>query len=116
MYRNGIFPPITKVIIKEEPKDNDYPKDIPKKQAMYLTTTLPRRSESKLHPVQIYNGHKFVDRRNDKPSGIDLYAWQLKANAQPLYKQLQQARKVLTTHDWMVKSIFFFIEKSDGNN
>lgn len=70
---------------------------------MYLTTTLPRRSESKQHAVQIYNGHKFVDRRNDKTSGIDLYAWQLKANAQPLYKQLQQARKVLTTHDWMVR-------------
>lgn len=69
---------------------------------MYLTTTLPRRSETKLHPVQIYNGHKFVDRRNDKPSGLDLYAWQLKSNAQPLYKQLQQARKVLTTHDWML--------------
>jgi hypothetical protein len=70
---------------------------------MFLTTTLPRRSESKYHPVQIYNGHKFVDRRNDKPSGIDLYAWQLKANSQPLFKQLQTARKVLTTHDWMVK-------------
>ena len=69
---------------------------------MYLTTTLPRHSESKHRPVQIYNGHKFVDRRNDKPTGIDLYAWQLKAQSQPLYKQLQQARKVLSTQDWML--------------
>lgn len=69
---------------------------------MYLTTTLPRHIESKHRPVQIYNGHKFVDRRNDKPCGIDLYAWQLKAQSQPLYKQLQQARKVLTTQDWML--------------
>lgn len=73
-----------------------------KKPIMYLTTTLPRHIESKHRPVQIYNGHKFVDRRNDKPSGIDLYAWQLKAQSQPLYKQLQQARKVLTTQDWML--------------
>lgn len=75
-----------------------------RKPLQFLTTTLPIRSESKLHPVQIYNGHKFVDKRNDKPSGIDLYAWQLRANSQPLFKQLQQARKVLTTHDWMVSS------------
>lgn len=31
-----------------------------------------------------------------------MYAWQLKAQYQPLYKQLQQARKVLTTQDWML--------------
>lgn len=79
-----------------------------KKPVHYLTTTLPKRADGK-HPVQIYNGHKFIDKRNDKPSGIDLYAWQLKANAQPLYKQLQQARKVLTTHDWMVIYIYLYI-------
>ena len=76
-----------------------------KAPVFYLTTTLPRRSESNHHPVQMYNGHKLVDERNDKPSGFDLYAWQLKAQFQPLYKQLQQARKVLTTHDWMVSLV-----------
>lgn len=53
--------------------------------------------------MQVYNGHKFVDRRNEKLNPLDLYAWQLKAQSQPLYKQLQQARKVLTTQDWMVR-------------
>lgn len=74
-----------------------------KKHIQYLTTTLPRVAESKHHSVQIYNGHKFVDFRNKKSLPLDLYAWQLKAQAQPLYKQLQQARKVLTTQDWMVR-------------
>lgn len=75
---------------------------VTKKPVQHLTTTLPRIPESRHHSVQVYNGHKFVDLRNEKLSNLDLYAWQLKAQAQPLYKQLQQARKVLTTQDWMV--------------
>ncbi|KAI8996840.1 hypothetical protein BDB01DRAFT_830488 [Pilobolus umbonatus] len=71
-----------------------------RRSVVYLTTTLPRKSDANDHTVQIYNGHKFTDQRYDKSSDIDLYAWQLRATSQPLYKQLQQARKVLTTHDW----------------
>ncbi|KAF7724690.1 chromatin modification- protein VID21 [Apophysomyces ossiformis] len=65
-------------------------------------TPLLRRSDSKNYPILTYNGHKFLDRRSDKFSTFDLYAWQLRANAQPLYKSLQTARKILTTHDWML--------------
>jgi hypothetical protein len=42
----------------------------------------------------------------DHEEKLDLYAWQLRANFQPLFKSLQTARKTLTTHDWMVKFDF----------
>jgi hypothetical protein len=68
------------------------------------TTTLPRLPQSKKHTVRIYNGITFIDQRNDLPSNdtIGLYEWQLKAQHQPLHKQMQQARKVLTTRDWQL--------------
>ncbi|KAI8137829.1 hypothetical protein BJV82DRAFT_583318 [Fennellomyces sp. T-0311] len=59
-----------------------------------------RRPDAKYYPPQIYNGLLFPDYRSDKTEGLDLYAWQLRANAQPLSKSLQTARKVVMTSDW----------------
>lgn len=53
-------------------------------------------------PVQSYNEVRLEDNRADKSGQLDLYAWTLKAKAQPLFKTLQTARKVLTTQDWNV--------------
>lgn len=52
----------------------------------------------------VYNGIKLSSNTNMKNEfeGIDLYAWKLHATHFPLYKQLQTARKTLTTHDWML--------------
>ncbi|KAI7861721.1 hypothetical protein BDF14DRAFT_259161 [Spinellus fusiger] len=73
----------------------------PRSRVTPLPTIMPlKRSEGDYH-VPIYNGHKFMDKR-EKSEGFDLYAWQLRANAQPLYKTLQTARKILTTNDWML--------------
>jgi hypothetical protein len=33
---------------------------------------------------------------------VDLYAWQLKVQSQPIYKSIQTATKVVTTKDWKV--------------
>lgn len=93
---------------------------------MSRTTTLPRSSQSKQHPVQIYNGHKFVDKRNDIPNKkdhLDLFEWHLKAKQQKLYSHLQEAPKAVLTHDWQIareelKSIKAIerIEKLKKNN
>lgn len=71
-------------------------------------TTIPtqRMLLAKEYQPRSYNGLNFPDYRNDKEEGLDLYAWQVRANAQPLHKSLQTARKVLLSRDWMVsKSI-----------
>lgn len=63
-------------------------------------------STSKDPSVVVYNGVKMSARSPDakaaKQSEFDLYAWKLHADHFPLYKQLQTARKTLTTHDWML--------------
>ncbi|KAI8344610.1 hypothetical protein BC941DRAFT_13442 [Chlamydoabsidia padenii] len=60
----------------------------------------PPPDDSRLTPVQSYNNLRMEDTRGDKSGQLDLYAWTLKAKAQPLLKTLQTARKVLTTQDW----------------
>lgn len=50
----------------------------------------------------VYNGIKLSSNTKSENNEVDLYAWQLRANHFPLYKQLQTARKTLTTHDWML--------------
>ena len=65
-----------------------------------------RRPDAKYYPPQTYNGLLFPDDRSDKTEGLDLYAWQLRANAQPLSKSLQTARKVVMTSDWAVSNIY----------
>ncbi|RCH79783.1 chromatin modification- protein VID21, partial [Rhizopus stolonifer] len=51
----------------------------------------------------MYNGVKLsADPREKNEEGLDLYAWQLRATHFSLFKQLQTARKTLTTHDWML--------------
>lgn len=64
------------------------------------TTWLNLKTASAL----VYNGIKLSDAHSPSPKAdsIDLYAWQLKATHFPLYKQLQTARKTLTTHDWIL--------------
>lgn len=80
------------------------PKPFFKKHAQ--PTTIPvmmKRSESR------YGSSRFDAIEGMSPSGrshsqrhVDLYAWQLKAQSQPIYKALQTASKVLTTKDWKV--------------
>ncbi|KAI8977108.1 hypothetical protein BDF20DRAFT_913480 [Mycotypha africana] len=54
----------------------------------------------------VYNGFKLSDftsatsSKENEP--LNLYAWHLKATYFPLYKQLQTARKTLSTHDWLL--------------
>jgi chromatin modification-related protein VID21 len=55
------------------------------------------------YPIQTYNGIKLPSRTPDQGNGLELYAYHLKVNTQPLYKSLQSARKVLITQDWKVK-------------
>lgn len=51
----------------------------------------------------VYNGIKLSSNASkNEYDGIDLYAWKLHATHFPLYKQLQTARKTVTTHDWML--------------
>ncbi|RCH84245.1 hypothetical protein CU097_000705, partial [Rhizopus azygosporus] len=67
--------------------------------AIPISNTIDPKTASSL----VYNGIKLADANtSSKTSSIDLYAWQLKATHFPLYKQLQTARKTLTTHDWML--------------
>ncbi|KAF9350215.1 chromatin modification- protein VID21, partial [Mortierella sp. AD094] len=73
-----------------------------KKHAQPTTTpTAMKRSESRY-------GSSRYDPMDGMPSSgrpirhVDLYAWQLKAQSQPIYKALQTASKVLTTKDWKV--------------
>jgi hypothetical protein len=54
------------------------------------------------YPIQTYNGAKLPNRTPDQGNGLELYAYHLKVNSQPLYKSLQTARKVLMTQDWKV--------------
>lgn len=61
--------------------------------------------DSKLtNAAAVYNGIELPTTPTIKCENneVDLYAWQLRANHFPLYKQLQTARKTLTTHDWML--------------
>ncbi len=57
-----------------------------------------------INSTAMYNGVKLSNNSNNTKSEneVDLYAWQLRANHFPLYKQLQTSRKILTTHDWML--------------
>jgi len=54
------------------------------------------------YPIQTYNGVKLPNRTPDQGNGLELYAYNLKVNSQPLYKSLQTARKVLMTQDWKI--------------
>lgn len=94
---------LEKQIIKEQPKP---PSTQPVPRPAALRTTIPtfRTEEAREYPPRTYNGINFPDYRRDKDEGLDLYAFQLRANAQPLHKALQTARKTVTTHDWMVRS------------
>ncbi|CAO3653154.1 unnamed protein product [Mucor fragilis] len=65
--------------------------------AAYNDTKTPNTS------TLVYNGIKLSSNSpKNEYEGIDLYAWKLHATHFPLYKQLQTARKTLTTHDWML--------------
>lgn len=65
-------------------------------------TTIPaimKRSDSRFGPYR----YDSIDGTPTRPARhVDLYAWQLKAQTQPVYKALQTATKVLTTKDWKV--------------
>ncbi|KAI8885523.1 hypothetical protein K501DRAFT_284231 [Backusella circina FSU 941] len=72
-------------------------------KSSHRTTLSNQHSESKALPSLVYNGTKLSTSINkDHEEKLDLYAWQLRANFQPLFKSLQTARKTLTTHDWML--------------
>jgi len=65
-------------------------------------TTIPaimKRSDSRFGPSR-YDPIDGAPTRSARH--VDLYAWQLKAQSQPVYKALQTATKVLTTKDWKV--------------
>lgn len=80
------------------------------RQPRIITTVSPARtltdSTSANTTSSIYNGLKLStvppSLKDESHTGVDLYAWQLRATHFPLYKQLQTARKTLTTHDWML--------------
>lgn len=68
-------------------------------------TKIPASRKADLYnpyPIQTYNGIKLPNQSTNQGNGLELYAYQLKVNAQPLYKSLQTARKVLMTQDWKV--------------
>ncbi|KAI9284069.1 hypothetical protein BC943DRAFT_353222 [Umbelopsis sp. AD052] len=68
-------------------------------------TKTPASRKSDLYnpyPIQTYNGIKLPNQSTNQGNGLELYAYHLKVNAQPLYKSLQTARKVLMTQDWKV--------------
>jgi hypothetical protein len=69
-----------------------------------MTATTTTAVDPKTASALVYNGIKLSDANslNSNAESIDLYAWQLKATHFPLYKQLQTARKTLTTHDWIL--------------
>ena len=71
------------------------------------SVVLPRRGDSKYYPPQTYNGVKLHDLFSEKEPRFDLFAWQLKAKAQPLHKVIQTARKTVTTHEWKVNILIF---------
>lgn len=79
----------------------------PNKTATFQRTTVPvlRMPDAKNYPPQTYNGVSFTDYDSEKSEGLDLYAWQLRANAQPLSKTLQTACKTVTTRDWTVRVV-----------
>ncbi|KAI7818843.1 hypothetical protein BC939DRAFT_275951 [Gamsiella multidivaricata] len=67
-------------------------------------TTAPpamKRSESR-HGLSRYDFIDGTPTRSSKERHADLYAWQLRAQSQPIYKSLQTASKALTTKDWKV--------------
>lgn len=92
------------VLDKEPLKEQQKPSAQPVHRPVAMRTTIPtfRTAEAREYPPQAYNGINFPDYRRDKDEGLDLYAFQLRANAQPLHKVLQTARKTVTTHDWLV--------------
>ncbi|OAQ36278.1 hypothetical protein K457DRAFT_381845 [Linnemannia elongata AG-77] len=72
-----------------------------KKHAQPTTTpTLMKRTDSRF-------GSQRYDALDGSSSGrptrhVDLYAWQLKVQSQPIYKAFQTATKVVNTKDWKV--------------
>jgi hypothetical protein len=67
-----------------------------KRPPQRTTTPIIRKSEIKAH------SSSNTDFTRDPNGAVDLFAWHLKVSSQPLYKSLQTARKILTTHDWKV--------------
>ncbi|KAF9979824.1 chromatin modification- protein VID21, partial [Modicella reniformis] len=66
---------------------------------MTTTPTIMKRSDSRISSSR-YDSVDGMPTRSTRH--VDLYAWQLKAQSQPVYKALQTATKVLTTKDWKV--------------
>lgn len=75
----------------------------PAQQQRALALAVSRRPDSRNYPPQTYNGVKLHDLSSEKEARLDLFAWQLHANAHPLHKAVQTARKTVTSHDWMVR-------------
>jgi hypothetical protein len=74
------------------------------KQPQRIRITQPR-TDWKIGQQQTYNGVKMTkELGQDRVQGLDLFAWQLKAKAQPLWKALQTANKTVSTQDWKVGS------------
>lgn len=72
------------------------------KQPQRIRITQPH-TDWKIGQQQTYNGVKMMKEvGQDRVQGLDLFAWQLKAKAQPLWKALQTANKTVSTQDWKV--------------
>lgn len=81
-------------------------------RAMPVATS--QRAENRNYPPQTYNGVKLHDLLSQKEPSMDLYAWQLRARAQPLYKAVQTARKAVTSDNWKVSLDYFQKKKRDS--
>lgn len=76
-----------------------------------MTMIPSRRPDSRYYPPQTYNGVKLHDVLSEKEPSMDLFAWYLRANAQPLHKEVRTARKVVTTRDWTVNTPRFLLSR-----
>ncbi|KAI8089856.1 uncharacterized protein BX664DRAFT_315017 [Halteromyces radiatus] len=85
----------------KEPKSNHHSPTPPllkqRTQQIHITQKKP---DWKIGQPQMYNGVKVGDIGGDRIQTLDLFAWQVKAKAQPLHKALQTAKKTITTQDW----------------
>ncbi|KAI9310322.1 hypothetical protein BX666DRAFT_1280241 [Dichotomocladium elegans] len=72
----------------------------PTQQRAAVALAVARRPDAQYYPPQTYNGVKLHDLLSQKEGQFDLFAWYLHANAQPLYKAIQTAQRIVTTRDW----------------
>ncbi|ORX48007.1 hypothetical protein DM01DRAFT_141825 [Hesseltinella vesiculosa] len=85
----------------------------PSRSASPASSHVSSKPATKKHPIflrrtmdsvpghtQYYNGIKLTDHDKERVRALDIFAWHLRAKAQPLYQVLQNANKIVSTKDW----------------